>query len=138
MKNPRSARSREMKEAKEEADRKRDEMIQKEKDLEKAWNTSRYKKGVEKYSKEAINTPPDSSPGKMVKFLRTKIGDPFERNFDPDRYAEGPDAGELRARREYLGYKKGGSVRKSSAARSSASRRADGIASRGKTRGKFV
>ena len=170
MKNPRSARSREMKEAKEEADRKRDEMIQKEKDQEKAWNTSRYKKGVEKYSKEAINTPPDSSPGKMVKFLRTKIGDPFERNFDPDRYAEGPDAGELRARREYLGYKKGGMMKSKMADKAGRAMKrrsadtmgramvkkmagggmsysgggsvfrkaADGIASKGKTKGKMV
>ena len=44
---------------------------------------------------------------------------------------EGPEAANLRARKERLGYRKGGSV-------SSASKRADGIAVKGKTRGKFI
>jgi hypothetical protein len=135
--NPRSVRSSEMKKAREEADRKRDEAIQKEKDLEKAWNTARYKQGVKDYSRESVSDPPGSAGYKIMKFLRTNIGDKIE-SLDPDKYVEGPDAGQRRARKEYLGYKKGGAVRKNSATRSSVSRRADGIASRGKTRGKFV
>ena len=115
MRNPRSIRSSDMKKAREEAERERDEMIQKEKDEEKRFNASRYKQGVRTYSKEAVNTPPNSMLGKAAKFVRTKIGDPFERTFGPDKYAEGPDAGELRARREYLGYKKGGHVKESKA-----------------------
>ena len=137
MRNPRSIRSSDMKKAREEADLKRDEMIQKEKDREKAWNASRYKEGVKKYGQESVYDPPGSTGYKIMKFLRTNVGDRIE-SLDPDKYVEGPDAGERRARKEYLGYKKGGSVRKSSSTRSSASRRADGIASRGKTRGKFV
>jgi hypothetical protein len=137
MKNPRSIRSSEMKKAREEAERKRDEMIQKEKDEEKRFNASRYKKGVEKYSKEAVNTPPSSMLGKVSKFVRTNIGDPFERTFDPDKYVEGPDAGELRARREYLGYRKGGMVKKMSGSGSFRSV-ADGLARKGKTKGKTV
>jgi hypothetical protein len=100
-----------MKKAREEAERERDEMVQREKDKEKRANAARYKEGVREYSKEAVNTPPSSMLGKASKFVRTKIGDPFERTFGPDKYAEGPDAGQLRARREYLGYKKGGMMK---------------------------
>ncbi len=137
MKNPRSVRSSDMKKAREEADRKRDEIVQKEKDKEKAWNASRYKKGVEKYSKESVNTPVDSSAGKMMKLLRTKVVDPFERTFDPDKYVEGPDAGELRARKEYLGYRTGGVIKKM-AGGGSFRGIADGIVSKGRTKGKMV
>lgn len=99
----------------------------------------RYKKGTEKYGMESVYDPPGSVGYKIRKSLRQNVGDPLENAlmsvYGGPRTTpvgvEGPDAAELRARKERLGYRKGGSV-------SSASKRADGCATKGKTRGKFI
>ena len=97
----------------------------------------RYKKGTEKYGMESVNDPPGSVGYKIMKSLRQNIRDPIEDTLS-DVYEtktpqgiEGPEAANLRARKERLGYRKGGSV-------SSASKRADGCATKGKTKGRFV
>lgn len=80
-----------------------------------------YRKGVENYKNREGN--------RVEKFITQKIVDPADKAIfgDQDKdYVEGYK----KARQEKLGYKKGGSV--------SASRRADGCAQRGKTRGKIV
>ena len=126
--------------AKEEADKEVAEKAKARLDRLKEAAVSRYKKGTRSYAREALHSPPGSFGYKTMKFLRQNISDPLneklERLYGSPRTTpigvEGPEATDLRARRERLGYRKGGSVK------SSASRRADGIAQRGKTRGKFI
>jgi len=119
--------------AKEEADKEVAEKAKARLNTFKKAGVSRYKKETRNYANEALNNPPGSFPYKTLKFLRQNFRDPvmaFDESLPVG--VEGPEAANRRARREQLGYRKGGSVK------SSASRRADGIAQRGKTRGKFI
>ena len=124
--------------AKEEADKKIEAEKKERLDRLKEAAVNRYKKGTKKYGMESVYDPPGSAGYKIMKFLRQNVRDPLEDTLSnvygtkTPEGVEGPEAAELRARKERLGYRKGGSVK------SSASRRADGIASKGKTRGKFV
>jgi len=72
---------------------------------------------------------------KASKFVREKIGDPlsdFAGKVIPEGKPHTWEKADRAARKEVLGYKKGGSVK------SSVSKRADGCAARGKTRGRMV
>jgi len=125
--------------AKEETDKKIEAKKKERLDKLKEAAVYRYKKGTEKYGMESVYDPPGSAGYKVMKSLRKNVRDPIENAlmsvYGGPRTTpvgiEGPDAAELRARKERLGYRKGGSV-------SSASKRADGIAVKGKTRGKFI
>lgn len=112
--------------AKEEADKQAAAKKKARLDRLKEAGVSRYKKETRDYSNEAIYDPPGSAGYKFMKFLRQNIRDPIEDTLS-DVYGtkapegiEGPEAANLRARREQLGYKKGGRI--------------DGCAIRGKTR----
>jgi len=123
--------------AKEEADKEVAEKKKARLDRLKEAAVSRYKEGTRRYANEALYNPPGSLSYKALKFLRQNIRDPLENSLEglyggprtTPEGVEGPEAANLRARRERLGYRKGGSVKLS------ASRRADGIAKKGKTRG---
>lgn len=83
-----------------------------------------YQAGLNQYGKQATG----SGTPKLDKFMREKMHDPLINMMGPSDY----DLGDRQARKDVLGYKKGGSTK------SSASKRADGCAQRGKTKGKMV
>jgi len=82
-----------------------------------------YRKGKDTYK--------DREGSKVEKFLTENVSDPLDKAIFGSKDKEYVE-GYKKARKEKLGFKKGGAVK------SSASRRADGCAVRGKTRGKMV
>ena len=94
-----------------------------------------YKFNVDRYAKELRDAPEKENPltYKLVKF-GDRVGDKVRsvgKFFGSNQMTSLDDEAQMQARKDIKGYKKGGSVK------SSASKRADGIAQRGKTRGKL-
>jgi len=95
---------------------------------------AQYDKSVKDYEKELALDPPDKNPVgyKLRKFSDT-VGDKMRgvgEFFNINNMTSMDDKAQMKARKDVKGYATGGSV-------SSASRRADGIATKGKTRGKM-
>ena len=91
-----------------------------------------YNREVAKYEKELKLNPPGTVSGDMDKGL-DRMGDAVRavgKAFGSNRMTSLDDDEQMKARMDVKGYKKGGAVK-------SASSRADGIAQRGKTRGKI-
>ncbi len=91
-----------------------------------------YNREVAKYEKELKLNPPGTVSGAMDKGL-DRMGDAVRavgKTFGSNRMTSLDDDEQMKARMDVKGYKKGGAVK-------SASSRADGIAQRGKTRGKI-
>ncbi len=91
-----------------------------------------YNAQVRKYEKELRLNPPGTVSGAMDKGL-DRMGDVVRavgKTVGSNRMTSKDDDEQMKARMDVKGYKKGGKV-------SSASSRADGIAMRGKTRGKI-
>ena len=92
-----------------------------------------YNREVAKYEKELKLNPPGTVSGAMDKGL-DRMGDAVRavgKTVGSNQMTSLDDDEQMKARMDVKGYKKGGSVK-------SASSRADGIAQRGKTRGKIV
>ena len=94
-----------------------------------------YNQKAAEYQKELDLDPPDTNPfGYGARKLEDKIGDKVRaagRFFGSNRMTSQDDEAQMKARKDIKGYKAGGMV-------SSASKRADGCATKGKTRGKMV
>ena len=91
-----------------------------------------YEQSVRKYEREKILNP-DGINKSLDKGL-DNIGDKVRsvgEFFGSNRMTSMDDKAQMKARKDVKGYAGGGSV-------SSASKRADGIATKGKTRGRFV
>ena len=95
-----------------------------------------YNEKAKKYQKELDLDPPDTNPfGYGVRKFEDKVGDKVRsvgKFFGSNRMTSQDDEAQMKARKDIKGYKSGGSIK------SSASKRADGCAQRGKTRGKMV
>jgi hypothetical protein len=92
-----------------------------------------YNREVRKYEKELRLNPPGTADYGFVKGLDS-IGDAVRslgKAMGSNTMTSLDDEEQMKARRDVKGYKKGGKV-------SSASARADGIAQRGKTKGRIV
>jgi len=91
-----------------------------------------YNREVAKYEKELKLNPPGTVSGAMDKGL-DRMGDAVRavgKTVGSNQMTSLDDDEQMKARMDVKGYKKGGAVK-------SASSRADGIAQRGKTRGKL-
>ena len=91
-----------------------------------------YNREVAKYEKELKLNPPGTVSGAMDKGL-DRMGDAVRavgKTLGSNQMTSLDDDEQMKARMDVKGYKKGGAVK-------SASSRADGIAQRGKTRGKI-
>jgi hypothetical protein len=91
-----------------------------------------YNREVAKYEKELKLNPPGTVSGAMDKGL-DRMGDAVRavgKTLGSNQMTSLDDDEQMKARMDVKGYKKGGAVK-------SASSRADGIAQRGKTRGKL-
>jgi hypothetical protein len=90
-----------------------------------------YNEKAAAYQKELDLDPPDTNPiGYGARKLEDKIGDKVRsvgKFFGSNKMTSLDDAAQMKARQDIKGYKAGGKV-------SSASKRADGCAIRGKTR----
>jgi hypothetical protein len=93
-----------------------------------------YNEKAAEYRKELDLDPPDTNPfGYGARKLEDKIGDKVRsvgKFFNSNRMTSLDDEAQIKARQDIKGYKAGGKV-------SSASSRADGCATKGKTRGKI-
>jgi hypothetical protein len=96
-----------------------------------------YRIAVKDYERELALDPPDTNPfGYGVRKLADKAGDKFRsvgKFFGSNKMTSLDDEAQMQARKDVKGYKTGGKVKASSA-----SKRADGIAVKGKTRGRMV
>jgi hypothetical protein len=94
-----------------------------------------YNQKAAEYRKELELDPPDTNPfGYGARKLTDKIGDKIRsagKYFDSNRMTSLDDEAQMKARQDIKGYQSGGKV-------SSASKRADGIAVKGKTKGRMV
>ena len=93
-----------------------------------------YGTAVKDYQRELMLDPPDTAGYTMNKFADS-VGDKARsvgKFFGTNRMTSRDDEAQMQARKDVKGYKKGGSVK------SSASRRADGIAAKGKTKGRMI
>lgn len=99
---------------------------------EKVMPPSEYEFGPQNIKRNLKNAPSDIASG--LKTAGSAVGDYFGKTFT----MEGREQTE-KERKERLGMKRGGSVKKMASGGnvSSASKRADGIAQKGKTRGKM-
>ena len=94
-----------------------------------------YSQKAAQYQRELELDPPDTNPvGYNMRKFEDKVGDKIRsvgKFFGSNKMTSLDDEAQMKARQDIKGYKKGGSV-------SSASKRADGCAVKGKTRGKMV
>lgn len=94
-----------------------------------------YNQKAREYQKELDLDPPDTNPfGYGARKLEDKIGDKVRsvgKFFGSNRMTSQDDEAQMKARQDIKGYKAGGKV-------SSASKRADGCAVKGKTKGRMV
>jgi hypothetical protein len=92
-----------------------------------------YNREVRKYEKELRLNPPGTLDYDLTKGF-DRMGDAVRsvgKTFGSNRMTSLDDDEQMKARQDVKGYKKGGAVK-------SASSRADGIAQRGKTKGRIV
>ena len=94
-----------------------------------------YNEKAAEYRKELDLDPPDTNPfGYGARKLEDKIGDKVRsvgKFLGSNKMTSLDDAAQMKARQDIKGYKAGGKV-------SSASRRADGCATKGKTKGTMI
>jgi hypothetical protein len=94
-----------------------------------------YDQSVKRYEKELRLDPQDTNPfGYGARKLGDKVGDKFRsvgKFFGSNKMTSLDDEAQMQARKDVKGYKAGGKV-------SSASKRADGCAIKGKTKGRMV
>ena len=93
-----------------------------------------YGTAVKDYQTELMLNPPDTAGYTMGKFYDS-VGDKARsvgKFFGTNQMTSQDDEAQMQARKDVKGYKKGGSVK------SSASKRADGIATKGKTKGRMI
>jgi len=95
-----------------------------------------YKSSVKDYERELMLDPPDTNPvGYAMRKFEDSVGDKARsvgKFFGTNQMTSRDDEAQMQARKDVKGYKKGGSVK------SSASKRADGIATKGKTKGRMI
>jgi len=95
---------------------------------------AQYDKSVKGYERDLALDPPDKNPiGYKLRKFGDTIGDKVRgvgEYFNINNMTSMDDKAQMKARKDVKGYAGGGSV-------SSASKRADGIATKGKTRGKM-
>ena len=93
-----------------------------------------YGTAVKDYQIELMRDPPDTA-GYTVNKFADSVGDKARsvgKFFGTNQMTSRDDEAQMQARKDVKGYKKGGSVK------SSASKRADGIATKGKTKGRMI
>lgn len=95
-----------------------------------------YKEAASMYENELKLDPEDTNPvGYKMRKFEDKIGDKLrsvgKNVFGTNQMTSMDDEAQMQARKDVKGYKAGGKV-------SSASKRADGCATKGKTRGRMV
>jgi hypothetical protein len=94
-----------------------------------------YNEKAKQYQKELDLDPPDTNPfGYGVRKFEDKVGDKVRsvgKFFGSNRMTSQDDEAQMKARQDIKGYKSGGKV-------SSASKRADGCVTKGKTRGRMI
>jgi len=95
-----------------------------------------YAEKAAKYQKELDLDPPDTNPvGYNIRKFEDKVGDKLRsvgKFFGSNRMTSQDDEAQMKARKDIKGYKSGGSIK------SSASKRADGCAIKGKTKGRII
>jgi hypothetical protein len=96
---------------------------------------AQYDKSVKDYERDLALDPPDKNPiGYKMRKFGDAVGDKVRgvgEFFNINNMTSMDDKAKMQARKDVKGYANGGSV-------SSASKRADGIATRGKTRGTII
>ena len=96
-----------------------------------------YKNAAADYERELKLDPQDTNPfGYKMRKFEDKIGDKVRsvgKFFGSNKMTSLDDEAQMQARKDVKGYKAGGKVKASSA-----SKRADGIAVKGKTRGRMI
>jgi len=104
-------------------------------DKKEKLSNAQYDRSVRKYERELELDPPDKNPiGYKLRKFEDAVGDKVRSAgafFGSNRMTSQDDAAQMKARQDVKGYASGGSV-------SSASKRADGCAQRGKTKGRMV